>query len=190
MKFTPCALSGAYLIDPQPHEDDRGSFARIWCRNEFREHGLDDRLVQCNTSWNRKAHTLRGMHYQLPPAAETKMVKCIRGAIFDVIVDLRPDSPTFLRWYGAELRAQTGRMLYIPMGFAHGFMTLTDDTEILYFMSDFFAPELARGLRWNDSRLDIRWPQAPAVISDRDAHYADLDMASLSPFVAQHRAPS
>lgn len=184
MIFTPCDLRGAYLIDPEPHEDDRGSFARIWCRNEFREHGLDDRLVQCNTSWNRKAGTLRGMHYQLPPAAETKMVKCIRGAIFDVIADLRPHSPTFLRWYGAELRAESGRMLYIPMGFAHGFRTLTDDTEILYFMSDFFAPELSRGLRWSDPQLAIDWPGPPAVISARDNAYPDLVKADLNAFAS------
>lgn len=182
MKFTACPLAGAYIVEPEPHEDHRGSFARVWCRQEFAAHGLDDRLVQCNTSWNRHNGTLRGMHYQTLPGAETKLVRCLRGALLDVIVDLRPKSPTFMRWHGVELSQSDPRMLYIPMGFAHGFMTLADDTEILYFMSDYHAPTLARGFRWNDPRIGIQWPLTPHMLSDRDAAYPDLQVAELAAF--------
>lgn len=184
MKFLACPLAGAFVIEPEPHEDERGSFARVWCRQEFAAQGLDDRLVQCSTSWNRHKGTLRGMHYQTLPGAETKVVRCLRGALLDVLVDLRPKSPTFMRWLGVELTESDPRMLYIPRGFAHGFITLADDTEILYFISDYHAPNLARGFRWNDPKVGIHWPMTPAVISDRDASYADLQVAELAVFEA------
>lgn len=193
MIFTPCRLQGAFLIDPQRHEDPRGSFARVWCRREYQAHGLDDNLVQANVSVNRAAGTLRGMHYQLPPTAETKVVQCVRGRMVDVIVDIRPQSPTFLQWLSVELSPANGRMLYVPKGFAHGFQTLQADTDVLYFMSDYHAPEQARGFRWNDARVSIDWagiaPGAPGpTMSDRDRDYPDLRLEELEPFRTEGRA--
>lgn len=177
MIFLETPLRGAYVIEPEKHEDDRGFFARSWCREEFTSKGLDTKLVQCNVSFNKKQGTLRGLHYQLPPQAETKLVRCTRGALYDVIVDLRADSPTFLKWFGVELTGRNYRMLYIPQRFAHGFQTLEDGTEIFYQMSEFYAPEAARGLRWNDPRLRIAWPEADRIISTRDKEYADIEGA-------------
>ncbi len=173
MLFQPTKLDGAYLIAMQKLEDERGFFARSWCVNEFAEHGLDGNLVQCNVSFNTQQGTLRGMHYQAEPWAETKVVRCTSGAIYDVIIDLRPPSPTFLQWTGVTLSAENRLMLYIPKGFAHGFQTLADRSEVFYQMSDFYAPAYARGLRWNDPLFNIQWPLAVTTISAKDQQYAD-----------------
>lgn len=173
MKFEPLSLSGAYLVHLGMFEDERGYFARSWCTNEFRDAGLDATLVQCSFSFNRQKGTLRGMHYQIPPFAETKLVRCTRGGLFDVIIDVRPDSPSFLKWVGAELTPDNGRMLYIPKGCAHGFMTLSDNTEISYQMSEFYSPVHARGCRWDDPLFGIAWPGSVNVISQKDLHQPD-----------------
>lgn len=175
MIFLETPLQGAYVIELEKREDERGFFARSWCKEEFTAKGLDTRLVQCNVSFNKKKGTLRGLHYQLPPHAETKLVRCTRGALYDVIVDLRADSLTFLRWFAVELTARNHRMLYIPQRFAHGFQTLEDETEIFYQMSEFYAPQAARGIRWNDPFLGIAWPEANRIISQKDREYVDLD---------------
>lgn len=174
----PTPLAGAYLIELEQLEDERGFFARSFCQKEFRERGLDPVVAQCNVSFNRKRGTLRGLHYQAEPHAEAKLVRCTRGAIWDVIVDLRRDSPTARQWHAAELTAENRRALYIPAGLAHGFQTLVDDTEVLYQMSEFFHPESARGVRWDDPALAIRWPIKQAVISPRDLAFPTLDGAS------------
>jgi dTDP-4-dehydrorhamnose 3,5-epimerase len=168
MIFTPTRLAGAWLIELEPHRDERGFFARTWCRRELEAHGLDPGLAQESLSYNRRRGTLRGLHFQRPPHAETKIVSCPRGAIFDVIVDLRPDSPTFLRWQGFELDEANRRALYIPKGFAHGFETLADDTEIAYRISEFYAPEAAAGCRYDDPAFGIEWKLPVAVIAERD----------------------
>jgi dTDP-4-dehydrorhamnose 3,5-epimerase len=171
--FTELELPGAYVIDPERIEDERGFFARTWCCRDFAAHGLKPDLVQCNISFSRRRGTLRGMHYQVTPFGECKVVRCTRGAAFDVIVDLRPDSPTRARWVATELSAENRRMIYIPEGVAHGFQTLEDDTELFYQMSDFHAPEHARGVRWDDPAFQIRWPLGGRVISPRDRSYPD-----------------
>src|ERR1044071_9252916 len=168
MIFTETTLKGAFIIDIEPREDERGFFARSWCEDEFKSHGLNPRLAQCNISFNKKRGTLRGMHYQVAPYAETKLVRCTMGAIYDVIIDLRPQSPTFLRHIGVELTAENHRMLYIPEGFAHGFQTLADNTEITYQMSEFYAPNYAGGVRWSDPAFGIQWPEEVSVISAKD----------------------
>jgi dTDP-4-dehydrorhamnose 3,5-epimerase len=168
MIFTPTRLEGAWLIELEPRHDERGFFARTWCRRELAEHGLDPDVAQESLSYNRRRGTLRGMHFQRPPHAETKIVSCPRGAIFDVIVDLRPDSPTFLRWQGFELSEENRRALYIPKGFAHGFETLADDSEIAYRISEFYAPDAAAGCRYDDPSFGIEWPLPVAVIAERD----------------------
>jgi dTDP-4-dehydrorhamnose 3,5-epimerase len=177
MKFTETPLAGAYIIDLEKHGDERGYFARSWCQREFREHGLDDRLVQCNLSFNIRRGTLRGMHFQAHPYSEAKVVRCVRGSLYDVMIDLRPDSATFLDWAGFELTPENGTSLYIPRGFAHGFQTLEDNTEILYQMTEFYAPEYARGVRWNDPLFNIVWPGAVLTIAARDNGYPDADPA-------------
>jgi dTDP-4-dehydrorhamnose 3,5-epimerase len=174
MLFQPTKLAGAYLIDLQQVEDERGFFARAWCVQEFADQGLDTQLVQCNISFNKERGTLRGMHYQRSPFAETKLVRCTRGAIYDVIIDLRPSSSTFLQWIGVTLSADNRTVLYVPKGFAHGFQTLADQTEVFYQMSDFYAPQHAAGLRWNDAACKIEWPLAVTVISARDQSYPDF----------------
>jgi dTDP-4-dehydrorhamnose 3,5-epimerase len=175
MKFEQTKLAGAYLIDLEPHADQRGFFARAFCEHEFASHALPLRYPQCNLSRNARAGTLRGMHYQAAPDREAKLVRCVRGAIYDVIIDLRPNSSTRFAWIGAELSADNGRALLVPEGFAHGFVTLDDDSDVFYQMSEFFRPDAARGLRWNDPRFAVNWPRVPSVISDRDAHYPDFD---------------
>lgn len=175
MIFRETSLSGAYIIEPEFKEDERGFFARTWCQREFREHGLNTSLVQCNISFNKKKGTLRGMHFQKPPYEEAKLVRCTMGAIYDVIIDLRPDSSTFKKWFATELTAENRKMLYIPEGFAHGFITLTDNTEVFYQMSQFYYPEYAIGVRWNDPSFNIIWPIDVAVISDRDRNYPDFN---------------
>ena len=171
MKFSPTTLAGAWIVDPAPIEDERGFFARSFCQEEFRDHGLDHTVAQCNVSFNRKRGTLRGLHFQTPPHEEAKLVRCTRGAIWDVIVDIRADSPTRYRWFAAELNAENRRALHVPRGFAHGFQTLADDSEVLYQMSEFYHPESAHGLRWDDPALAIKWPIADPVVSERDKSY-------------------
>ena len=173
MIFTPTRLHGAYLIDIEPRPDERGFFARSWAQEEFEARGLNKQPVQANISFNKRQGTLRGMHYQLAPYAETKLVRCTRGAIWDVIVDLRPEAPTYGQSIGAELTADNHRMLYVPEGFAHGFITLADNVEVSYQVSQFYAPGAERGLRWNDPALALEWPVPVQVISEKDAHWPD-----------------
>ncbi len=174
MKFQRTKLAGAFVIEPDRNEDHRGFFARTFCEREFREHGFNHRFVQCNISFNRKSGTLRGMHWQAEPRGEDKLVRCTMGRLFDVIVDLRPESATFEQWIGVELSAENHKALYIPRGFAHGFVTLVDDTEVFYQMSELYHPELARGVRWDDPALGIEWPTSPVEISDKDRSYPNL----------------
>jgi dTDP-4-dehydrorhamnose 3,5-epimerase len=170
----PTSLAGAYVIEEEPHHDERGFFARTWCQKEFERHGLNHRLVQCNVSYNLRKGTWRGLHYQAAPHEEAKLVRCIAGAICDVIVDLRPDSPTFKQHLMVTLSARNRKMLYVPETFAHGFVTLEDHSEVFYQMSEFHSPESARGFRWNDPEFGIRLPLEVAVISDRDSSYPDF----------------
>lgn len=174
MKFEQTELDGAWIIDINRLEDERGFFARTFCQREFIEHGLNTRLAQCNVSYNKYKGTLRGMHLQVAPFQEAKLVQCTAGAIYDMIIDLRPGSPTYLKHIGVTLSATDYRMLYIPEGFAHGFITLTDDVNVFYQMSEFFAPECARGFRWNDPAFEITLPEEIKVISERDATYPDF----------------
>lgn len=174
MIFSKTKLDGAYVINPELRKDDRGFFARIWCENEFKAHGLHTGLVQANMSRSNFKGTLRGMHYQLPPFAETKLVRCTKGAIFDVIVDIRKDSPTFKQWIGVELTEDNHTMLYVPEGFAHGFLTLTDSAEATYLVTAAYNAEHERGLRFNDSAFGIEWPTSISHISDKDAAHSDF----------------
>lgn len=172
--FAETELPGSYIIEPQRLDDERGFFARTWCEREFRERGLDEKIVQCNISFNKKKGTLRGMHYQVHPHAETKLIRCARGAIYDVIADIRRDSPTYMRHMAIVLSAENRKMLYVPKGFAHGFQTLEDDTEVCYQMSDSYAPQSARGFRWNDPAFRIAWPDDTRTISMKDLSYPDF----------------
>lgn len=175
MIFHKLKLEGAYRIDLEPREDERGFFARAWCQQEFAAHGLETRIVQSNLSYNRHKGTLRGMHYQTPPYEEVKLVRCIRGSIFDVIIDLRPGSPTFKQWVGVELTATNRQMLYVPKGFAHGFQTLEDDTEVFYHVSEFYTPGAERGVRWNDPSFRIEWPNVEKrILSPKDQSWPDF----------------
>jgi dTDP-4-dehydrorhamnose 3,5-epimerase len=219
MIFAETKLKGAYLIEIQKLEDDRGFFARSYCFREFEAHGLNPRVVQCNISYNAKKGTLRGMHLQVKPHEEAKLVRCTMGSIYDVIVDLRPNSPTYCQWFGVELSSASSQfavgsslltadsslltrssspltahgsvvaadrspltahytMLYVPEGFAHGFITLEDDTEVFYQMSEFYAPDSGRGFRWNDPAFGFEWPMEPIVISQRDNTYPDYEVSS------------
>ncbi len=175
MIFEETPLPGAYVIRLAPLDDGRGFFARAFCRGEFAEHGLVDTIAQCNVSFNRHRGTLRGMHYAAAPWQEVKLVRCTRGSIHDVIIDLRPGSPTRTRWFAVELTDRNLKMVYVPTGFAHGFLTLQDDTEVFYQMSEFYVPAAARGVRWNDPCFAIDWPEEPAVICERDRVYPDFD---------------
>lgn len=175
MIFNKTPLPGAYTIDLEKRGDDRGFFARFFCVNEFKQHELETNFVQINNSLSANKGTLRGMHYQLAPNAETKVVRCIRGSLYDVILDLRPQSPTFGKWFGAELTAENRRMMYVPEGFAHGFLTLEDDTEALYLVSAMYAPERERGVRWNDPKFNIEWPMQPVIVSEKDQNHPDFD---------------
>jgi dTDP-4-dehydrorhamnose 3,5-epimerase len=174
MRFTPSELADIVIVDVEPHVDGRGLFARTFCEAEFAAAGLPTRFVQSSVSFNTRRGTLRGLHYQAPPKPEAKLVRCTRGTIHDVVVDLRPSSATFLRWISVELTAENRRALYIPGGCAHGFQTLTDDAEVLYLMTEFYAPELARGVRWNDPVFGVEWPIADPRLSERDATYPDF----------------
>lgn len=174
MRFVATKLADAYVVELERREDERGFFARVWCRDEFADHGLVPDLAQCSISRNDRAGTLRGLHFQTAPHEEAKLVRCTRGTIFDVIVDLRPDSPTHAEWIGVELDATEGTALYVPKGFAHGFQTLVDETEVLYMISDPYAPEAASGVRWDDPAFGIEWPPADVrVISERDRSWPD-----------------
>lgn len=175
MRFSEAPLAGAFTLDLEPNVDERGLFARVFCEREFARHGLPTRFPQCNLSKNHRAGTLRGMHYQAAPHGEAKLVRCVSGAIYDVIIDLRPASPTRLGWFGVELSAANGRALFVPQGFAHGFLTLADDAHVLYQMGQFYQPDAARGVRYSDPSFGIEWPRAPTVISERDATYPDFD---------------
>ncbi len=173
MRFTPTAVAGVMLVEPEPMTDERGFFARTWCREEFAAQGLNPHLDQCSISFNARRGTLRGMHYQRDPHGEVKLVRCTAGAIFDVAVDLRPTSPTYMKWAGAELTAGNRKALYIPEGCAHGFVTLADGTEVFYQITPAFRPGFGAGVRWNDPVFGIAWPIQPEVISDRDRDYPD-----------------
>jgi dTDP-4-dehydrorhamnose 3,5-epimerase len=175
VKVTPLDVHGAYLVELEPHTDERGSFARIWCRDEFVRLGLDPGLAQASISRNTRAGTLRGMHYQRPPHEEVKLVRCTRGAIFDVVVDLRPHSPTRGTWFGAELDADRGTGVYVPAGCAHGFQTLVDETEVLYLISRPYVPDAAAGVRWDDPAFGIHWPDVETrTVNARDRSWPDF----------------
>jgi dTDP-4-dehydrorhamnose 3,5-epimerase len=174
MIFTETKLQGAFVVDLKPIEDERGFFARAWCQQECQEHGLTPDVKQVNLSYNIHKGTLRGMHCQIEPYGEAKMVRAIRGAVFDVIIDLRPDSPTYQEWIGVELSAQNHRLLYVPENFAHGFQTLTNDTEILYQVSQFYTPGAERGIRYDDPAFAIEWPLDVSVISEKDRTWTDF----------------
>lgn len=174
MVFTETRVKGVFLIEPERHDDDRGFFARTWSAREFCDRGLDASIAQCSVSYNHQRGTVRGMHYQAPPHDETKLVRCTRGAIFDVALDLRRDSETFGQWVGEELTAHNHRMLYIPVGCAHGFQTLADGSEVFYQISQVYEPAAARGVRWDDPAFDIRWPEPVRVIAERDRTYPDF----------------
>jgi len=177
MKFFKTKLKGAFLIDPEFLADERGFFARTCCRKEFEQHGLNSDWVQCNISHNKREGTLRGMHYQVDPYAEAKLVRCTMGAIYDVIIDLRSDSKTYRQWVAAELSAENRKMIYIPQRFAHGFQTLADNSEIFYHMSAYYAPECARAVRWNDPQFKIHWPETERTMSEKDQQIEDFDPA-------------
>jgi len=175
MEFMETSLKGAYLIDIEKKGDDRGFFARVFCRKEFQNMGLSKEFKQVNTSFSALKGTLRGMHYQLMPSAEVKVVRCISGAIFDVILDLRPDSPSYGHWFSKILNSENRLMMYVPRGFAHGFMTLTENTEVFYFSSEFFTPQLEKGIRYDDPNFNIEWPIKPTEISQKDANWKNFD---------------
>lgn len=174
MVFNKTDFKGAYIIDIERIEDARGFFARAWCRREFEAHGLNPALVQANMSFNKISGTLRGMHYQAAPHEEAKLVRCTKGAVYDVMIDLRRDSRTYLKWFGLELTAENHRMLYVPEGFAHGYQTLKDGTEVLYHVTEFYTPSAERGIRWDDAAFGIEWPiKSGLVISDKDRNWPD-----------------
>lgn len=174
MKILPTGVAGVVILDAEPHHDDRGFFARTWCRDELSAAGLDDGISQCSISFNERRGTVRGLHWQRSPWEETKIVRCTRGRIWDVALDLRADSATYLRWTAVELSAENRRSLYIPKGVAHGFQSLDDRSEVYYMISESHHPESASGVRWNDPAFGIAWPIAEIVISDRDASYPDF----------------
>lgn len=171
MQFTETPLKGAFLIDLEKKEDERGFFARVFCTKEFEQLNLKSHFVQVNNSFSQKRGTLRGIHYQLPPKGEIKLVRCIQGALYDLIIDLRSFSPTYLQWFGVELNSENRQMIYVPEGFGHAFLTLKDNTEALYMVSEFYAPEYERGLRYDDPLFQIKWPLKPVVISNKDLNH-------------------
>jgi dTDP-4-dehydrorhamnose 3,5-epimerase len=180
MIFSATPLTGAYVVDVEQRADDRGFFARTWCQREFADMGLSHDVVQCNLSHTTRRGTLRGMHWQAAPYGEAKLVRCTRGSIWDVIIDLRPDSPTYTRHFGVELTSVSARALFVPEGFAHGFVTLEDETDVFYQMSQFYEPSAARGVRWNDPAFGIAWPISDPLLHPRDAHYPDFVRESKS----------
>lgn len=184
MIFTPTALPGAFVLEPERREDHRGFFARVWCHRELEEHGLPSRVVQVNVGFTLRRGGLRGLHFQLAPKQEVKVVRCTMGALYDVIVDLRVDSPTYRQWLGVELTAQSRRMLYVPAGYAHGYQTLTDNTEMYYQTSEDYTPELARGVRYDDPAFGIAWPLPVTSISDADRSWPDFGTGPVPDAVA------
>ena len=174
MIFTETKLKGAFVIELEPIQDERGFFARTWCRKEFETHGLNPNLVQCNTSFNKKKGTLRGMHYQTAPHEEAKLIRCTMGAVYDVIIDLRIKSATFKEWFSLELTSTNRKSLYFPEGVAHGFLTLVDNSEVFYQMSVCYNPECASGIRWNDPAFAITWPDKASIISEQDKDFQDF----------------
>jgi dTDP-4-dehydrorhamnose 3,5-epimerase len=176
MIFTETKLKGAFILEPERLEDARGFFARSWCQREFEAHSLNARLSQCSISFSNHKGTLRGMHYQVSPWEEAKLVRCTSGSIYDAVIDLRPESPTFKQYIGLVLTGHNHKMLYVPEGFAHGFLTLEDNTEVFYQISEFYSPEHARGVRWNDPAFGIAWPLAPSAMSDRDRNCASFTL--------------
>lgn len=175
MKFIPTSLSGAFVIELEKRGDERGFFARAFCIKEFESNGLNQNIVQINNSLSKDTGTLRGMHYQLAPKSEDKIVRCIRGRLYDVIIDLRPESKTFKNWFGVELSAENRLSLYVPKGFAHGFITLEENTEAFYLVTEFYSPEHERGIRYNDPEFNIKWPIEPKIISDKDLNHPDFN---------------
>ena len=173
MIFQETTLKGAYIIEPERREDNRGFFARVWCRKEFLTKGLNGQLVQCNISYNKEKGTLRGMHYQVAPFAEIKLVRCTMGAIYDVIIDLRPQSPTYLQWVAVELTTENRKILYVPENFAHGYQTLVDDVEVFYQVSQFYVPDSEGGVCYDDPAFGIKWPMEVQVVSDKDRAWPD-----------------
>ena len=176
MNFIETSLKGAFLIDPEKIEDSRGFFARTWCQRDFERHGISFQPVQCNMSHNKSKGILRGMHYQSAPHQEAKLVWCIKGAIHDVIIDLRPLSPTFMQYLSVVLSEENRRILFIPEGFANGFQTLQNESDVFYQMSEFYTPEFAKGVRWNDPAFGIQWPTDERLISDRDQGFPDFNL--------------
>jgi dTDP-4-dehydrorhamnose 3,5-epimerase len=189
MKFIPTPLPDAYVVELDPIRDDRGLFARTFCKEDFRQIGHTKEFVQFNHSINHKKGTLRGMHFQLPPFSEVKLIRCIAGKVYDVIIDLRYDSASFLKWYGTELSKENMRMMYVPEGFAHGFLTLTDDAELLYHHTSYYAPAAEGGLRYNDPLIKIQWPGSVEVISAKDTTYPLLENNFTGLIVNNHRQP-
>ena len=180
MRFIPAKLKDAYIIEPEKIEDERGFFARTWCKEQFESKHLDSDVLQCSLSFNKKKGTIRGMHCQIPPFAETKLVSCTKGRLYDVIIDLRPRSETYLQWMFVELTPENRKSLYIPKGFVHGFQTLEDNTEVFYQITESYSPESARGIRWDDPNFNIDWPEPISVISNRDQEYEDFIPATFS----------
>jgi dTDP-4-dehydrorhamnose 3,5-epimerase len=176
MIFTETKLNGAFIIEIEKHEDERGFFGRSWCVNEMKDHGIDMNILQANISLNKSKGTLRGMHYQLAPHQEAKLVRCSKGSIFDVIIDLRKDSKTYKQWIGVKLTQENYKMLYIPEDFAHGFLTLDNDSEISYLMSELYVPGAAATIRWNDPLFNIKWPLEPTIISEKDKSQPDFEI--------------
>ncbi|MBI4191158.1 MAG: dTDP-4-dehydrorhamnose 3,5-epimerase [Betaproteobacteria bacterium] len=174
MKFHDTGLPGALIVELEPSQDERGAFTRLWDHDEFQRHGLPAGIDQCSSAYNKARGTLRGMHYQVAPHEESKVVICVAGAMYDVIVDLRPASPTYKRWFAAELSADNSRALYVPAGFAHGYQTLRDHSTVHYLIAGSYAPEHARGVRWNDPAFGIQWPEDTRIISPRDRQYPDF----------------
>lgn len=177
MDFQECEVMGAWMISPSPHRDTRGRFMRAWCRQEFIQHGIEFTPVQANMGFTIEKGTVRGLHYQVAPALEAKLVRCTSGEVFDVVVDLRPQSPTYRRWYGTYLGADNGRMLYVPEGCAHGCQSTQDNTEIYYLTSALYSPETVRGIRYDDPAIGIRWPLSASAISDQDRNWPFVDQA-------------
>ena len=174
MIFTETKLKGAFIVDLEPIQDERGFFARTWCKKEFEAHDLKSKLVQCNTSFNKKRGTLRGMHYQAIPHEEAKLIRCTMGAIYDVIIDIRKESKTYMQWIACELTAENRKMLYVPEGFAHGFQTLEDNSEVFYQMSEYYYPEYAKGIRWDDPILGLKWPCENIILSNNDRGFKNF----------------
>ena len=180
MQFEQTNVAGVVLITPDRFDDERGFFARTWALDEFEAHGLETRVVQRNLSYNRHSHTLRGMHYQKPPFTEVKVISCLAGAVFDVAIDIRPESPTFGEWVGAELRQDNGAVLYVPAGCAHGYLSLEPHSTVEYLISEFYHPEAAAGIRWNDPFFGVRWPTEPTLVNERDGTWPDFGRLPLA----------